>query len=138
MFSLIANLPLCSICTMIILTLCVTGLGLLSSSSSRTRAKWLSCQIGCPSLLSLDNYVRYILENDSHISNIHHRFIFKAEFLLTSSTNETQAGKKVMKAKQLARTDMQPKPHMISSWRTPSIHQKRMVSFSVNVELTVI
>lgn len=41
--------------TMIILTLCVTGLGLLSSSSASTRAKWLSCQIGRPSRLSLES-----------------------------------------------------------------------------------
>ncbi len=41
---------------MIILTLWVTGLGLLSSSSSITLEKWLSCQIGCPSWLSRDNY----------------------------------------------------------------------------------
>lgn len=41
---------------MMILTLWVTGLGLLSSSSASTRAKWLSCQIGRPSRLSLDNY----------------------------------------------------------------------------------
>ena len=42
--------------TMMIFTLCVTGLGLLTSSSSNTRAKWLSCQTGRPSRHSLDNY----------------------------------------------------------------------------------
>lgn len=45
-----------TVLTMMILTLCVTGLGLLSSSSASTRAKWLSCQIGRPSRLSLDSY----------------------------------------------------------------------------------
>lgn len=41
---------------MIILTLWVTGLGLLSSSSSITLEKWLSCQMGWPSWFSRDNY----------------------------------------------------------------------------------
>lgn len=43
--------------TMIILTLWVTGLGLLSSSSSITLEKWLNCQIGWPSWLSRDSWV---------------------------------------------------------------------------------
>ena len=41
--------------TIIILTLGVTGFGLFSSSS-KTRAKWLSCQIGRPSRLSRESY----------------------------------------------------------------------------------
>lgn len=41
--------------TMIIFTLWVTGLGLLSSSSASTWAKWPSCQIGRPSRLSLES-----------------------------------------------------------------------------------
>lgn len=41
-----------------ILTLWVTGLGLLSSSSASTREKWLSCQMGRPSRLSLDSYTQ--------------------------------------------------------------------------------
>ena len=40
--------------TIIIFTLWVTGFGLFSSSS-KTRAKWLSCQIGRPSRLSRDS-----------------------------------------------------------------------------------
>lgn len=44
--------------TMMSFTLCVTGLGLLCSSSARTRAKWLSCQMGRPSWLSIDNCER--------------------------------------------------------------------------------
>lgn len=90
-----------SVFTMIILTLCVTGLGLLSSSSSRTRAKWLSCQIGCPSLLSLDNCVRYILENaDSrplaHKNKQHalNMFSFEAEFHLPQALTRHRLGRK--------------------------------------------
>ncbi len=44
--------------TMIILTFWVTGFGLFPSSSSRTRAKWLSCQMGRPSRLSRDSWTR--------------------------------------------------------------------------------
>lgn len=107
---------------MIIFTLWVTGLGLLSSSSSITLEKWLSCQIGWPSLLSRDNCgAQHVRSTCCQITRtLTHTM---KNFPLTSSTSETHAGKKVMKTKQLAKTDMQPKQHIISSCRTPEMNR---------------
>lgn len=60
--------------TMIILTLWVTGFGLLSSSSASTRAKWLSCQIGRPSRLSLESYTHRHTWAHAHISTSYRDF----------------------------------------------------------------
>lgn len=78
---------------MIIFTLWVTGLGLLSSSSI-TLEKWLRCQIGWPSWLSRDNYGAKTVSSIKVING--HTLV---DCTLTSSTSETQAGKKVINTK---------------------------------------
>lgn len=94
--------------TMMIFTLWVTGLGLLSSSSARTRAKWLSCQIGRPSRLSLDSCAHKHAGAHRYSSwDVRSSFPHSTKTItlkdiiniLTSRTRETHAGKKVMKTK---------------------------------------
>lgn len=79
---------------MIIFTLWVTGLGLLSSSSI-TLEKWLRCQIGWPSWLSRDNYGAKTASSIKVINGC----TLSMDCTLTSSTSETQAGKKVINTK---------------------------------------